>query len=119
MVVAGWTGVGVGGGVLLSGAIVHVLAAVKADEASDIPNLPQNLGRFQAKRDESRTMEIAAWSMYGVGAAVLGTGVVLLVVDAVRGSGAGQGRASVGVSGLELQPWAAPGAAGVQWQTQF
>lgn len=81
MEILGWVGVGVGGAAVAGGAVMHGLAAAKAGEASDVPNLPGRRADFESRRDEARTFETTAYALYGAGAAILTGGILLVVLD--------------------------------------
>ena len=104
----GWTAVGVGGACLVGGGVLHGLAAVDADDASGVPNLPGRRGDYAAKRDAAREKEMVAYILYGAGAALVATGVVLLVLDDVPDEGSGT-----------VVPTAYPGGGGITWVTRF
>lgn len=106
----GLSGMVVGSAAIVTGGVLHGLAASKADEASGVPNLPDRRAEFESARDEARSMETAAWALYGSGAAILATGVVLFVLD--------EGPATEG-EGTTVTPTAFQGGAGVTWTTRF
>jgi len=79
--VGGWTAIGVGAASFVTGGVVHGLAFLDAQDAEGIPNLPGRRDEFERKRDDAKTKEITAYALYGVGAALVTTGLVLLLVD--------------------------------------
>ncbi len=118
LAITGWTGVGVGGASVLVGAIMHVMAAVRADEANDLSNFPWNIERYGSLRDEAHAYEKSAWILYGVGGALLGAGATLLVVQTL-GQGDAEHREGVTVGNTEVTPLILPDGVGIGWQARF
>jgi len=114
----GWALVGVGAAAVAGGAGAHVLAALKADEARGVPNRPDLRAEFEGLRDDARTAELAAYILYGAGAAVAVTGIVLLVVDPGP-TAPPTGVASAAVRAPQITPVLLPDGAGLSVGLSF
>lgn len=65
-----------------AGVITGVIFNVKANAAAR--DLETKVGAYPAKKDDEKNFKTAAWIGYGVGAACLATGAVLIAVGAVK-----------------------------------
>ncbi|TVR02529.1 MAG: PEGA domain-containing protein [Deltaproteobacteria bacterium] len=104
-----WIGIGTGGALLAGGATVGLLAAGDARRYNDRTSDP---GRA-ALRDSARTKSTVADVLLGSGILIGAVGTVLLLTgDRERPS-------DDPLEQLVLQPWAAPGAAGINLRSRF
>jgi hypothetical protein len=113
--IAGWVGVGLG----VAGAAVGTIFAVQSiSDESNANTLCGAQGCPLSKKGQIDNLDSSAsqastlaWVSYGVGAAGLGAGIVMLVMSG--GKSASTSTASAGRVGLRMEPWVSPGSTGV------
>ncbi len=99
MQIGGWVGVGVGAAVLAAGGVTFAQAHAAATDAEDaraelrsgtltVVEAEALAKDYAAARDDVESLGLTSYVLFGVGAAVAGTGAVLLVLDAQDEGGA-------------------------------
>ncbi|MGM0577847.1 MAG: PEGA domain-containing protein [Myxococcota bacterium] len=81
---AGGILVGGGGAALVAGALLHVSAYKKAQDAGDVPNIPGTLDddeRFDQLESEAERRQVGAFIGYGAAAVLVGVGTWLILSD--------------------------------------
>jgi hypothetical protein len=111
MVTAGWVAVGVGGALLIGGAITGGMALnLDSDLDHDCPD-ESCFGERQSDIDKLNTLSLTTDILMGVGAAVAVTGIVLLIV--------GHKKKGANEEPVALAPAFAPGFTGAVIQGRF
>lgn len=103
MAIAGWASLGVGGALFLTSIGLLAGAASHANKLEDIlaqDELPSE-EELQAYANQGRSLQVSGWVLFGVGSAVLITGVVLTVLARLRRNSAFSDRSTVG----SVEPW--------------
>lgn len=109
--IAPWVAVGAGAAVIVVGGVFTGLAVADRDEVAHLSNqtgTPDVLSEHARLTARGQEREAAAWVLYGVGAAAVVTGAVLLALDV--GEDEDAGRVDIGLT---------PGGAAVGYTSRF
>ncbi len=98
--VPGWVAVGGGAAGLVVGGVLLGMAQQRASEIEDIEGVPYEPSDHDALQREGSAFEIAGWTAVGAGAAIVASGVVMLLLSEHERGGTGRSEGlAVGLAG--------------------